>query len=357
MTPTWGQPTPRINERAGVVRLFLIHPASALTLRCMTELALMVKAPITPPSGNGPQSPKPPAASAQMKPPAPPKLTKQPGENAEQAVMRHVQDHDNHLSHLENERGMHVPRGTASIMMGLPGSGKSHYLNNHHLSHGVHMHVDVDALKPLATGEHDFKYPSHYPDSHPTHAGQPHPQAGQQIHEPYDESNPTHVVAAHPVSKRLEQTMFHEASKRRIPLALDTTGGNHQKWGERIDHLKQEKGYHHVSLVNVKVSKETSMARNAGRKRTVPQSVVDATYAEHDPHAPGNNGKTPFQHLSAKVDKVHVADHETEAGKAGRAATGWHNFLNATKGMAKAVEEALNPFMQMALRARKSRYY
>lgn len=305
-----------------------------------------------PPSPQLAQPPKPNTLlEPQLKPAHPPALTKQHGENAIQAVDRHIQAHDQHLSSLEHDYGLHVPRGTASIMMGLPGSGKSHYLNNHHLSHGTHMHVDVDALKHLATGEHDFQYPSHYPDSHPTHGGQPHPLAGQRITEKYDESDPTHVVAAHPVSKRLESHLFDQASKRRIPLALDTTGGNHQKWGERIDHLKNEKGYHHVSLVNVRVSKETSMARNAGRKRTVPQKIIDETYAEHDPNAKGNGGKTPFQHISAKVDKVHVVDHESTEGQHKRAAEGWRHFLSSAKRVAKAA----SPFTEMLIGLYRSR--
>ena len=305
-------------------------------------------------SGPGPRissAPKPNLdLEGHMRPPAPPQLHKKPGESAEQAVRRHVETHDAHLKSLESDYGLHVPRGTASIMMGLPGSGKSHYLKGHHLSHGVHLHVDVDALKHLATGEHDFKYPKEYPDSHPTHGGKPHPLAGQRIKEEYDESDPVHVVAAHPVSKRLEEHVFNEASKRRIPMALDTTGGNHKKWGQRIDHLRNEKGYHHISLVNIRVSKETSQKRNAGRKRTVPQAIIDSTYAEHDPSHPDNGGKTPFQHISKKVDKVRVVDHEQAPEQAARAAKGWHSFLSGAGGkpMAKADNDAgENPFLGM----------
>lgn len=303
----------------------------------------------------------------QLRPPAPHGLSKQPGENAMQALQRHIDDHDKHLNKLESDYGLHVPRGTATIMKGLPGSGKSHYLKQHHLAQGTHLHVDVDALKHLATGEHDFKYPSHYPDSHPTHGGQPHPLAGQQIKETYDEGDPVHVVSAHPVSKRLEEHMFHESARRRIPMALDTTGGNHQKWGQRIDHLRSQ-GYHHVGLVDVRVSKETSMARNAGRKRVVPQAIIDETYAEHDRSHPNNAGKTPFEHLSKKVDKVHVVDHESHVrgNIAKRTAAGWHNYLTekvkAQGGVgpggqthvAKA-DQTENPFKHMIIGMYRSR--
>ncbi|GHG12576.1 hypothetical protein GCM10017783_25780 [Deinococcus piscis] len=145
-------------------------------------------------------------------------MSKASGESAHDALQRHIDEHDARLSHMENHLGMHVPRGSASIMIDLPGSGKSHYLKAHYLNHGVHMHVDVDALEHLATGEHDFKYPSHSPDSHPTKGGQPHPQAGQRIKRTYDEGNPVHVEVAHPVNKRLEAHMFSEFSKRRTPM-------------------------------------------------------------------------------------------------------------------------------------------
>ncbi|PIG96919.1 AAA family ATPase [Deinococcus sp. UR1] len=259
-------------------------------------------------------------------------LSKQPGENAEQAMMRHINTHDAHLNELES-KGLHVPRGQATIMKGLPGSGKSYYLKKHHLSHATHIHVDVDALKHLATGEHDFKYPKEYPDSHPTHPDQPHPLAGQRITEKYDEGDPVHVVAAHPVSKRLEQKMFDTCKQRRIPMALDTTGGNHSKWGERIGALRQA-GFHHVGLVDIRVSKETSMARNAGRKRVVPQKIIDETYAEHERDHPANFGKTPFEHLKKMVDSVKVVDHESrEAGAiTKRAAAGWHNYHTSSNG-------------------------
>lgn len=317
---------------------------------------------VTPPPASHPERPNL-NMSGQQRPPAPHELAKLPGENASQAVQRHIETHDAHLRELDSE-GLHVPRGTATIMKGLPGSGKSFFLKKHHLAHATHMHVDVDALKPMATGEHDFCYPKEYPDSHPTKAGQPHPQAGQRITDTYDEGNPVHVVAAHPVSKRLEEQMFHECKKRRIPMALDTTGGNHDKWGKRIDDLRNS-GYHHVGMVDIRVSKETSMARNAGRKRTVPQKIIDETFAEHDRNHPANAGKTPFEHLRPKVDKVRVVDHEPREVSAitKRAAAGWHNYHTAKNGgigpdgqtVAKADNGAANPFMGMVASLYRSR--
>lgn len=346
------------------------HPAPAPTFGSMSDLPLKVFAKSMPaPKLEGAPGPQPHSGppkpnlnmEGQQRPPAPHALGKQGGENAMQALQRHIDAHDDHLNKLESDYGLHVPRGTATIMKGLPGSGKSHYLKNHHLGHGTHMHVDVDALKHLATGEHDFKYPKEYPDSHPTHGGKPHPLAGQRITEKYDESDPVHVVAAHPVSKRLEEHMFHECARRRIPMALDTTGGNHKKWGERIDHLRSQ-GYHHVGLVDVRVSKETSQARNAGRKRTVPQSIIDETYAEHDRSHPANAGKTPFEHLKKKVDQVKVVDHESPQGQATRAANGWHSFLSGAGGKPMAKADAApaddageNPFRTMLASLFRSR--
>ncbi len=282
-----------------------------------------------------------------LKPPGAPRMTKLPGESGEQAISRHVGEHAAHLDHLESQYGLRTPRGHATVMMGLPGSGKSHYLKGHHMSHGTHLHVDVDALKHLAPGEHDYTYPTHYPEGH-AKAGQAHPRAGQLISH-YDESNPVHVAAAHPVSKRLEEHLFKSASDRKLPLALDTTGGNHKRWGQRMQTLR-EKGYHQVNLANVRVSRETSMARNAGRKRTVPQSVIDGTLAEHDRHSPGNHGKTPFEHLSAHADKVHVVDHESPEGQRARAASGWHQYLSAEKGVRKALQAYHSEGMEFAHR-------
>ncbi len=284
----------------------------------------------------GPQVQTPALPNIKMTGLSGPKLNKQPGETGDQAVTRHLDEHEAHLTHLENDFGFHTPRGHATVMMGLPGSGKSHYLKKHHLAGGTHVHVDVDALKALAPGEHDWKYPSHYPEGH-EQAGQPHPQAGQQIKDAkYDDSDKVHVAAAHPVSKRLEQGMFDQAKARRLPVALDTTGGNHQKWGERMKSLR-DSGYHQVNLVHVRVSKQTSMARNAARSRTVPQSVIDETLHEHEPTHPNNGGKTPFKILSKHADNVHLIDHEPAGaphpqGKAGmssrpdRAEKGWHSF-------------------------------
>ena len=272
-----------------------------------------------------------------------PGLNKQPGETGEQAVTRHLDEHEAHLGHLESHYGFHTPRGHATVMMGLPGSGKSHYLKDHHLAGGTHVHMDVDALKALAPGEKDWKYPSHYPEGH-AQAGVPHPQAGQQIKDAkYDDSDKVHVASAHPVSKRLEQGMFEQAKARRLPVALDTTGGNHKKWGERMGALK-DAGYHQVNLVHVRVSKATSMARNAGRSRQVPQSVIDETLHEHEPTHPNNDGKTPFHILSKHADNVHLIDHEPAGaphpqGKAGmgsrpdRAHAGWKSFAASEAAM------------------------
>lgn len=232
-----------------------------------------------------------------------PKISVKEGETVHQAITRHVQDHAAHLETVRNDFKMNPPHGHAAIMMGMPGSGKSTYLNQHHLSHGTHLHVDVDGLKHLAVHHPDYPY-SHY-----------------------DENNTAHVVAAHPFSKQYEEHMYHEATKRRLPVALDTTGGNHKRWGQRIDDMKQ-KGYHHVALVNVRVSKKTSEERNQMRARTVPQSVIDDTFAEHDRNHPDNHGKTPFEHLSAKADSVHVVDHETSGRKHERSQNGWKSFVN-----------------------------
>lgn len=194
-TADWGHdlpPTQEARPGTGGGPLVVNSPAATGTVAAMTDPQLKVFAKsaaeklVAPPVHPGPAQLNLNMAG-QMRPPTPPGLSKQDGENAMQALQRHIDDHDQHLNALHSDYGLHVPRGTATIMKGLPGSGKSHYLKNHHLGHGTHIHVDVDALKHLATGEHDFKYPTHYPDSHPTHGGKPHPLAGQRITDHYDE--------------------------------------------------------------------------------------------------------------------------------------------------------------------------
>lgn len=58
-----------------------------------------------------------------------------------------VQAHREHLHKVKAKHGGYVPHGYAVITMGLAGSGKSTYLQNHHMRHGGFLHLDPDEFK------------------------------------------------------------------------------------------------------------------------------------------------------------------------------------------------------------------
>jgi hypothetical protein len=234
-------------------------------------------------------------------------------------ISKHFEDHRAHLDHIRDNYKAHVLDGHAIINMGLPASGKTSAAKQHALRHGQYLHLDVDNYK-------------HY-------------------HPHYDPKAPQHV---HGFSKQLEEHAFAEAQKHKLPVVLDTTGGNHKRWIGRIQKLRAA-GYKHVGLSYAKVEQDEAKRRNMARERSVPESVIDGTLAEFRPDHPDNDGKTPLQHFMPHVDKVHVYDHRYETGRHGRTPygkahaeydrhRGWQSFVAAerqTIARAKAMGKAI----------------
>lgn len=95
------------------------------------------------------------------------------------------------------------------------------------------------------------------------------PDAIKESHPDYDPKDPE---ALHEWSKAKANATMYEAIAEQQPLIIDGTATNSDKMISVINKL-HEAGYE-VTLIYVKVSVATSLARNASRERTVPNRVI-----------------------------------------------------------------------------------
>jgi predicted ABC-type ATPase len=124
----------------------------------------------------------------------------------------------------------------AIFTQGLPGAGKSFVISNEYGE--ADLVIDPDAVK----------------ESHPD----------------YDPKCPE---ALHAWSKEITEGQFRAAMVDPVNvLVVDGTGTNSEKMVRKIKEV-QAAGYE-AHLLYVKVSLETSLARNAARERNVPEYVV-----------------------------------------------------------------------------------
>lgn len=130
-----------------------------------------------------------------------------------------------------------MTQATAILTMGLPGSGKSTAITNlYGFDHSFTV-IDPDLAK----------------------AGHP----------DYDPKNPQ---ALHTWSKSVTDAQLAAALDAREDVIIDGTGTNAEKMVQRINRL-HGLGYT-VTVLYVRVSLDTAIARNARRARTVPEEIV-----------------------------------------------------------------------------------
>lgn len=125
----------------------------------------------------------------------------------------------------------------AILTMGLPGSGKSTVVRDRYGDDHSYTLIDPDVVK----------------------AGHP----------DYDPKNPS---ALHAWSKAVTAAQLDDAIAAQRDVILDGTGTDPEKMVARIARMR-DAGYE-VTVLYVRVSLTTALARNAARVRTVPESVV-----------------------------------------------------------------------------------
>ena len=128
------------------------------------------------------------------------------------------------------------------IMGGLPGSGKSTVAKRNN-NFGTSIKVDCDELKKECDG--------------------------------YD---PNHPELVHEASKKLEVEVLNKLLEGNESFLYDTTATNTKRIAALIKKAKAN-GFE-VTFVYVKVTLETSLARNAQRERHVPEEIIYEKFGE-----------------------------------------------------------------------------
>jgi len=122
----------------------------------------------------------------------------------------------------------------AIFMMGIPGSGKSHYVEENLKDF---LLLDCDKIKETLPGY-----------------------------------NPLNPAIVHQESKRLLEVEFKRAIQRDRSFILDGTGTNTDKLLYRIDKAKEQGFY--IVLIYIKVNLETALRRNKTRERRVSEEII-----------------------------------------------------------------------------------